>query len=179
MKEYKEGILLYELSEMKVWRKAEIDTVGLENYYQTVQSNHLYPVRAKAEFFRSTDEVTTNKVTAMLKKGMSADKIIAKMNKKSITLLLDTVIYWQGQNQQFDNIVDWTRISENAYFVNTSENELVRILEILQPSPKPLNEVKGIIVSDYQNILEKEWIESIHKNNSIWVDYETILSLIK
>jgi peptidyl-prolyl cis-trans isomerase SurA len=181
MKEYKEGILLYELSEMKVWRKAEIDTVGLDAYYQTVKANHLYPVRLKAEFYRSTDEVTTKKVISMFIKEASGDKIMAKMNKKSITLLMDTVTFWQGQNQQFDNIVDWTKINDGIYlfFVNKPENELIRSLEVLQPSPKPLNEVKGVIVSDYQNLLEKEWIESVHKNNSIWVDYDAILSLIK
>ncbi|MDR1180370.1 MAG: peptidylprolyl isomerase [Bacteroidales bacterium] len=182
MKEYKEGILLYELSEIKVWRKAEIDTVGLENYYQTVKENHLYPVRLKAEFYRSTDAATTKKVVAMLVKEVSGNKIMAKMNKKSITLIMDTVTYWEGQNQQFDNIVDWTKINGKGIyfvFVNTQENELVRSLEILPPSPKPLNEIKGVIVSDYQNLLEKEWIESVHKNNSIWVDYDKILSLIK
>jgi peptidyl-prolyl cis-trans isomerase SurA len=179
MKEYKEGILLYELSERKVWKKAETDTVGLDEFYQSVKSNYLYPVRVRAEFFRSTDESTTNKVAGILKKGVSGDKIIAKMNKKSITLLVDTVIYWQGEDKQFDNIVNWSQINEIKYFVNHTENELVRIMEILQPSPKPLQEIKGIIVAEYQNKLEKEWIESIHKNNTIWVDYETILSLIK
>ncbi|MDR2410214.1 MAG: peptidyl-prolyl cis-trans isomerase [Bacteroidales bacterium] len=179
MKEYKEGILLYELSERKVWKKAELDTVGLENYYQTVKSNHLYPVRLKAEYFRCTDEAAKDKLVSMVKKEVSADKIMAKMNKKNITLVIDTVTYWQTQNKQFDNIVDWTRINEINYFVDHTENELVRILEILQPSPKPLNEIKGIIVSDYQNVLEKEWIETILKNNSIWVDYDAILSLIK
>jgi peptidyl-prolyl cis-trans isomerase SurA len=179
MKEYKEGILLYELSERKVWRKAEIDTVGLENYYQSVKSNYLYPVRVKAEYFRCTDEAAKNKLVPMVKKGTPAEKIMEKMNKKNITLVMDTVTYWQNQNKQFDNIVDWTRINEVKYFVDHTENELVRILEILQPSPKPLSEIKGIIAVDYQNMLEKEWIADIHKNNTIWVDYETILSLIK
>jgi peptidyl-prolyl cis-trans isomerase SurA len=179
MKEYKEGILLYELSEMKVWKKAEIDTVGLDDLYQSLKNNHLYPVRVEAEFYKSVDEATTKKVSSMLKKGTTGDNIITKMNKKNITLLMDTVIYWQSQNKEFDNIVDWTQINENKYFVNHTDNELVRILKVLPPSPKPLNEVKGAIVSVYQNKLEKEWIESIHKNNTIWVDYDAILSLIK
>ena len=179
MKEYKEGILLYELSEIKIWRKAETDTVGLENFYQTVKENHLYPVRVQAEFFRSVDNANTKKLAAMLQKGLSADKILAKMNKKNVAVVLDTLIYWQGQNKQFDNTVNWNQMAENKFFVNNTENEIVRILEILQPSPKPLKEIKGVIVSEYQNALEKEWQENIRKNNSVWVDYNAILSLIK
>ncbi len=179
MKEYKEGILLYELSEIKVWKKAEIDTIGLNDFYQTVKNNYLYPTRVQAEFFKSVDDAATKKTVAMLKKEASAYNILGKMNKKSITLVVDTVVYWQGQNKEFDNIVDWDQIAKNKFFVNNTENELVRIQEVLLPSPKPLKEVKGIVVSEYQNVLEKAWIEDIRKNNSVWVDYKTILSLIE
>ena len=179
MKEYKEGILIYELSEIKIWRKAVIDTVGLEAFYETVKNNHFYPVRVRAEYYKAVDEATTKKLAPMLKKETPADKILEKMNKKSITLVFDTVIYWQGQNKHFDNIVDWNKISDTKMFVNTTENELVRIMEVLQPSVKPLSEARGVVVSEYQTYLEKKWLEDIRKNNVIWIDYETILSLIK
>ncbi len=179
MKEYKEGILLYELSEQKVWKKSEIDTVGLDAYYQTIKQEHLYPVRLEAELFRSVDGTVTSKAASMLKKGTSTDKLMAKLNKKNVSLLADTVTYWQGQEKAFDAIVDWSKINDETVFVNTNENELVRILKVLPPSPKPLSEVKGMIVSQYQDILEKQWIEDLHKNNTIWVDYDAILSILK
>jgi len=65
------------------------------------------------------------------------------------------------------------------YYFYTTDNEAVRIREILQPSPKPLDEVRGNVISDYQNILEKEWQANIRNNISIWVDYDKILSWIK
>lgn len=179
MKEYKEGILLYELSEQKVWKKAEMDTVGLDAYYQTVKKDHLYPVRLEAELFRSVDATVTAKAASMLKKGTSTEILMAKLNKKNVNLLADTIIYWEGQNKAFDAIVNWSKINEETIFINTNENELVRILNVLPPSPKPLSEVKGMIVSQYQDILEKQWIDSLQKNNSIWVDYDTIYSILK
>ena len=36
-----------------------------------------------------------------------------------------------------------------------------------------------MIVSQYQNYLEEEWIKDLRTNNKIWVDKEAILSLIK
>jgi peptidyl-prolyl cis-trans isomerase SurA len=177
MKEYREGILIYELSEVKVWRKAVTDSVGLEAFYQTVKENHLYPVRAQAEHYKAVDAASMKKLVPMLQKGISADKIMEKMNKKSITLVLDTVIYWQGQNKQFDKIVDWNQIGNNKIFYNT-ENEGVRIMKVLQPSPKPLDEARGTVVAEYQIFLEKEWLENIRKS-PIWIDYNAILSLIK
>ena len=179
MKEYKEGILLYELSEQKVWKKAETDTIGLDAYYQTIKQNHLYPIRLQAEYYMSVDGKVTDKTASLLKKNIPADKIMAKLNKKSVSLLMDTVTYWQGQNKPFDAIVDWNLANTEKIFVNIPNNELVRVLQVLQPSPKPLNDVKGVIVSEYQDVLEKQWKEDLHKNNTIWVDYDAILSLIK
>ena len=179
MKEYKEGILIYELSEIKVWRKAIIDTAGLEAYYETVKNNHLYPVRVQAEYYKSVDAASTKKLAAMLTKETPTDRIVEKMNKKSITIILDTVTYWQGQNKQFDSIVDWNKITTNKVFTNTAENELVRIQKVLQPSPMPLDEERGVIITEYQTLLEKKWLEDIRKNNYIWIDENKILSLIK
>ena len=186
MQEYKEGILIYELSEIKIWRKAVIDTVGLENFYETVKNNYFYPVRVKAEYYKAVDEVATKKTASLLGKKTPADKIMAKMNKKNITLVLDTVIYWQGQNKQFDKVINdgWDNVATRDkyyyyYTIGGEYNELVRIQEVLQPSARPLDEVRGVVVSEYQNFLEKEWLENIRKNNVIWVDYDTILSLIK
>ena len=179
MKEYKDGILLYELSEQKVWKKAETDTIGLDAYYQTLKQNHLYPVRLQAEYYKSVDATITAKTETMLKKNVSTDKIMAKMNKKNVSLLVDTVTFWQGQNNAFDAVADWKRIDAERLFVNTTENELVRVLQVLQPSPKPLNDVKGVIVSSYQDVLEQQWKEDLHKNATIWVDYDAIMSLIK
>jgi peptidyl-prolyl cis-trans isomerase SurA len=180
MKEYKEGILIYELSEIKIWRKAIIDTAGLEAFYETVKNNHLYPVRIRAEYYKAVDEATTKKLASMLTSGIPADKIMTKMNKKNITTVLDTGIYWQGQNKQIDNVImDWSKITTVKVSVKTSENELVRIMEVLQPSVKPLSEARGVVVSESQSYLEKKWLEDIRKDNVIWIDYETILSLIK
>ncbi|MDR0367822.1 MAG: peptidylprolyl isomerase [Bacteroidales bacterium] len=179
MKEYKEGILLYELNEQKVWKRAEIDTIGLNAYYQTIKQDYLYPVRLETEYFRSVDGTITAKAASMLKKGIPTEKLLAKLNKKNVNLLVDTVVFWQGQNKDFDATVDWSKIKEETVFVNTGENELARIKNVLPPSPKPLSEVKGMIVSLYQDVLEKQWIEDLHKNNSIWIDYTVILSILK
>jgi len=187
MQEYKEGIMIYELSEIKVWRKAITDTAGLEAYYETVKHNHLYPIRVKAEYFKTVDEKSTKKLYAMLNTYTPTNKVMAKMNKKSITTVLDTGIYWQGKDKQFDKFLIWERlehivkdnIAEGHFFHNMPENELARIIEVLQPSPMPLDEVRGVIITEYQNLLEKKWLEDIRTKNYIWVDEAAIMSLLK
>ena len=178
MREYKEGVLLYELNERKVWKKAETDSVGLNDFYESIKNTLLYPVRVKASVVRAVDAAAAKKAESKLKKGTSIETIMQKMNKKKVTLVLNSVTYWQGQQKAFDNIVDWKQLRQGSVFADKQENELVRIEEILQPSPKPLNEVRGLVVSEYQNKLEKDWLNALH-SNTIWVDYDTILKLVK
>jgi peptidyl-prolyl cis-trans isomerase SurA len=182
MQEYKEGILIYELSEVKIWRKAVTDSVGLEAFYETVKDHHLYPVRVRAEYYKAVDYASGKTLTSMLVKKTPADKIMAKMNKKSITVVLDTVTYWEGQNKVFDNLFNWKDAVNGGVISQASdslENEAIRVQEVLQPSVKPLDEVRGVVISEYQQFLEKEWLENIRKNNAVWIDYDAILSLIK
>ncbi len=183
MEEYKEGILLYELSEQKVWKKAETDSAGLENFYKTINHKYLYPKRIQLLDIKCVDKKAMQKVKSALDKGASksipVQESIEKLNAKSIICVADTIVCWKGQNQTLDSLCDWTIAKKGDMFVNESNNEILQIQNILLPSPKPLEEIKGLIVSEYQDVLEKEWIEQLHKDNKIWVDRQTIYTLIK
>ena len=179
MEEYKEGILIYELNDQKVWRKAETDSVGLQNFYETIKDKYKYPTRIKAVQVKCVDAATAKKAEKLLNKTNNLDIINAKLNKKSVTVVADEVVYWKGQNKDFDKICDWNTAGINKIYADKNENVLVKITGILQPSPKPLKEVKGSIISEYQNVLEQQWIEQLHKNNSIWVDKNTIYTILK
>ena len=115
-------------------------------------------------------------------------------------ITLENVLLERAENKKFDEIFSWDNWKEDINKAKNGENvkpqadELKQILdkyplnaslqivlpvEFLAPSPKPLEEVKGMIVSQYQNYLEEEWIKDLRTNNKIWVDKEAILSLIK
>lgn len=198
MRDYREGIMLYELNERRVWKKPEYDSLGLDNFYQSVKENHLYPIRVKAEYFKTTNASAAKKTFSLLKKGTCTDKIMAKMNKKNTVLTMEEVVYWQGQNKQFDEVTNWKNIDtivdcysilkristfdemtiRGSVFMLDAENELLHIDAVLPPSPQPLSEIRGLIISEYQKKLEDEWMKALYDTN-IWVDYDTIIALCK
>ena len=182
MEEYKEGILLYELSEQKVWKKAETDSLGLDNFYQTVKHKYLYPNRIQFLDVKCVDKKVMQKAKAAMEKSVvrstSAVEAIEKLNVKSVTCVLDTLICWKGQNPTIDKLCDWNTAKQGDVFVNEENNEVMQIQTLLAPSPKPLAEIKGLVISEYQDVLEKEWIEQLHRDNKVWVDRQTIYTLI-
>ncbi|MDY0014845.1 MAG: peptidylprolyl isomerase [Bacteroidales bacterium] len=201
MKEYKEGVLLYELSEQKVWKKAETDTLGLKAFYEEIKGEYLYPVRVSAKVYTLKDETAYQKFMKLIKKGTSPADAMTKINKKMEVASVQHVIRWEGQDKNFDGMFNWLpwkpsmkKAEESGSFKvlqdytieeirnassSSSTFQFVEIQEFLAPSPKPLGEIKGMIVSLYQNYLEEEWIKSLRANNQVWVNEDVIMSLIK
>ena len=201
MKEYKEGVLLYELSERKVWKKAEIDSSGLAAFYEGIKNDYLYPIRVQANIYSISDEANFSKWDKMLKKGMAPKDALSKINKKSERVTVENVIRWKGQDDEFDNLFNWNQWNDvvkeaqngngSTLSLDYSMQELrdrsmhkttlkfIEFKEVKTPSPKPLEEVKGMIISLYQNYLEEQWIKDLRSSNEVWVDYDRILSLIK
>jgi peptidyl-prolyl cis-trans isomerase SurA len=66
----------------------------------------------------------------------------------------------------------------NAVITNENEFRYSTVTK-LPPSPKPLEEVRGAVITLYQNQLEKEWVETLRSNNDISIDYKTLLGLIR
>ena len=56
---------------------------------------------------------------------------------------------------------------------------IINILREVGPEPKLLNEAKGYIVSDYQEYLEKQWIQDLKAKYPVVVNEEVLRSLIK
>jgi peptidyl-prolyl cis-trans isomerase SurA len=73
--------------------------------------------------------------------------------------------------------MDWNRdrISE----IQTEKGKAIFLVnnKILKPTSKKLEECRGLVTADYQNYLEKEWIEQLRAKYPVWVD-ETLLSKI-
>ena len=56
---------------------------------------------------------------------------------------------------------------------------VVLVKEKLEPAQKEFAEAKGAITSDYQNFLEKNWLEELSKKHTIKVNEEELYSIGK
>lgn len=180
MREYSDGILLYELSERKVWGRSETDSTGLANYYESVKENYLYPVRAEATYYTLDNDKAYKLFCKMMDKGFSMESINQKFVQKNWIISVHQERYIQGADKNFDQLCPWgVLMQEGNLVINRPEEKRYITVSKLMPSPKPLSEVRGIVISQYQNLLEKEWVEQLHRDNDIFIDYQGILSLIR
>ncbi|MFW6227535.1 MAG: peptidylprolyl isomerase [Bacteroidota bacterium] len=180
MEEYHDGILLFDLTDKLVWSKAVQDTAGLEAFYEKHKSDYLWGERADAVIFTLENELYLNDLQKTLKKalrkGFSPEKIKTMVCDTSDCLTFDTGLYEKGDNDMVDQL-SWEKGIGDP--VKTNETiKIVYISQVLPPQPKALSEARGIITSDYQSYLEKQWIEKLREKYTIKVN-EDVLSKIK
>ena len=181
MKEYRDGILLFELMDEKVWTKAIKDTSGLEAFYEANKTKFMWDKRLDAKIYVCKDEAVAKKARKLAKKqakkGWSNDRILEKINADSqLALDIREGKYLKGDDPIIDKI-EWKQgLSENMNIDN--QTIFVSVLQVLPPQPKAISEARGIITAAYQTKLEEDWIKELRNKYNFKVD-ENVLKSIK
>jgi peptidyl-prolyl cis-trans isomerase SurA len=180
MKEYRDGILLFELTDKKVWSKAIKDTTGLQDFYSKNKQNYLWDVRADASIYTCKDLKTAKEARKLAEKvikgKMTEADVLKKINKDSIPALkIDRKLYLKKENAKIDSM-EWKKSVGLNYAKGTAIDFIV-INEVIQPTPKTIKEARGLITADYQNFLEKEWIGQLKQKYTVKVNREVFESI--
>ena len=243
LKEYHEGILLFELMDQRVWSKAMKDSVGLVSFFDENRKKYVWKERAEAVIvdasgMEALNDIRTLKINSkfaintislsnknldttqlkavdklgndltsgvgqeimvqfapgndkgaksikqyMVGKGVNDDQIILKesnlhdqivakllsINAKpleksyntndALAVQITEGTFEKGENEVLDK-VNWETGEIPAFEVDGRYYWII-IKDIIPPSPKEISDIKGMVISDYQNHLEKKWIDEL------------------
>ena len=177
MKEYRDGILLFEISAQKIWSKAVKDTTGLKKYFNNNRTLWQYPNRINGTLFTSNSKKIINRAYKLIVKGrVNNDSIIALLNKEdalNISYKEKNIDDFKNYNTNFDNLNDG---ANKPIFAN-GKWYLFFVKEKLVTRTKEFNEAEGIIVSGYQSFLEESWLRSLKEKYNIEINYDILYSI--
>ncbi len=179
MQEYRDGILLFDLTDTKVWSKAVKDTTGLRNFYDKNKGNYMWPQRAYASIYMATNQQVADAARKMAKKKKTTnEQILTQLNKDSqLNITIKEGKFAKGDNEVVD-AVEWKTGLSKDISMNGNVS-FVKIMSILQPQSKQLEETRGLVISDFQTALEKEWIDGLRKKYEVKLNKEVLDSLIQ
>lgn len=181
MQEYRDGILLFDLTDEKVWSKAVKDSVGLNEFYEKNKSNYMWKQRAEATLFICSDATVAKNVSKLLskrgKKAYTNEDLLKMVNVESqLALKIEEGKFAKGANENVDK-AKWEKGALST-INNDKTVVIVEVINVLEPEAKLLNEIKGLITSDYQNHLEQEWVEALKAKYAVVVNKD-VLKLVK
>ena len=186
MEEYHDGILLFELTDEKVWSKAVKDTEGLEAYHAAHVSDFMWGTRAEVDIFTCADEKAVKAARKAAKKGkdlVAFQRDYNAENGNSITLTSGR--FSEGDNTWGDKVLadaaagtltDKTPVFA-TYEGGGDETVLVHVGAVRPPEPKTLSEARGQVIAAYQDYLEAEWITALRAANTVEVNVALLHSL--
>lgn len=179
LREYRDGILLFDLTDQKVWSKAVKDTSGLKDFYEKNKNNYLWQERADVTTYKCLNEKVAKDVRKMLKAKKDDKAITEAINKSSqLNLSIENVTYLKGENKDVD--ANWKQgLAEND-IKDAKENKILilNINKLTPKTPKLLNECRGMVTADYQSYLENTWLEYLKKKYVVTLNND-VLSTIK
>ncbi len=176
--EYKEGILLFDITDKKVWGKAMSDTTGLKKFFDDNRAKYQWKERADAAIYDLRDAGDVQNVKSELEKGLAADSVASHhIRKDPLSLNFKTGYFERGENKILDT-VPWTIGLHDAGLIN-KRYYLVKIKKLIPPGEKQLADVKGMVIADYQDYLEKQWLSDLRKQYPVVVNDAVVSQLIK
>jgi len=178
-REYRDGILIFDLTDQKVWSKAVKDTAGLRGYYEKNKNNYLWDERAEVTIYHCLNEKVSKDVRKLLADKKDEKQVIEIINLSSqLNVSVDNITYLKGENKNID--ANWKEGIVAKDIKDDKENKVLVIVvnKILQKSPKTIGECRGNVTADYQSYLDAEWLKYLKDKYKVKVN-EDVLSTIK
>ncbi len=182
MREYEEGILLFEATKMLVWDKAGQDTVGLRNFYNANPDKYFANEKARVSIYtiKSDSEAIINKARKLAAKKPAA-KVLKKVNKSGNLVTVREEVKEKGRNS-ISGLEDgaWKKgaLSETQIGEDGSST-FVKVEGMLPRARKKLEEARGYVIADYQDELEAQWIGSLREEYKVNINETVLKSIFK
>ncbi len=176
MREYREGILLFEATKLEVWDRAGEDTVGLQTYFDSHRDQYRFERRARVLKYtvntaqgtsaREVAEAAPNSTSAQLVNTFGTDGLRIEEQVYETATLPKGVAFEAGTQSRVDQVDRNTAV-------------FYRVVELLPARQKELTEARGYVIADYQDQLEREWVEALRKKFEVERNEAVLAKLIE
>ncbi len=178
MEEFKEGNMLFEIMEKKIWGNASTDSAGLMKQYNEHKKNYLWAASASVILFNAASMNKANETIRLLKNGKPWKKIVEEANN---TLQADSGRYEISQLPLSAGVKAVPGLITDPV-VNPADGtaSFIKIEKIYEEGlQRNFEEARGLVINDYQNILEEKWIDELKKKYPVKINELVFQSLLK
>ncbi len=177
LKEFNDANMLFYVMDKHVWSKASDDSTGLKKYYTQHAAEYQWKQSVTALVISAQDKKTADSIALKIKNNpQDWRNIVAVYN----------AVYADSNRYEIDQLPVHQQVRAEKDYQTTSEvNEagdsytFVHVLQIYnQPQQKSFEEAKGIVINEYQQQLEKDWLNVLKKQYPVKVNAAVLNTLL-
>ncbi len=179
IREYHDGLLLYEISNRTVWDKAARDSAGLEAFFKKNKKKYAWAEpRYKGMAYHVKDEADVEAVKDCVKDlpfTEWADALRNTFNSDSVLRIrVEKGIFKRGDNALIDREV----FKKDTVVAPTKDYPIDAVYgKLLKKGPEEYTDVIGLVTADYQDMLEKEWVAGLRRKYAVEVNKEVLATV--
>ncbi|MBQ9439715.1 MAG: peptidylprolyl isomerase [Paludibacteraceae bacterium] len=187
MQEYHDGILLFDISNREVWDKASQDTAGLQKFFLENKGNYQW----HQPHFRGRLIYCRDKATLKMAKTMAKNAVADSLDRYLNARLNDSIQYVRIHRvlaDPEDTLLTGNKILHKTVFKKAPKQgkkylkvfnndgsghysiegyPYVIITGYMANEPEKYTDMRGPVTADYQEYLEKTWIEKLRREH-VW-----------
>ena len=182
VKEYHDGLLLYELCSTQIWEPAKTDTLGLEKHFKTNKKQYQWDTpHFSGMMFYCKNQEDVKTVKKLLSKEKDDSKWISLVrehyNKDSVMVRMDKRLFVKGTNNNVDALVFKAKNTEIKAIDGYPYVGFVG--KILKKGPAKWTDVGAKVIQDYQKHRENEYVEKLRKQYPVVINEEALSTVNK
>jgi peptidyl-prolyl cis-trans isomerase SurA len=179
VREYHDGILLFDVSLREVWDKANKDTEGLAAYFKANKKNYTWDEPHFKGYIIQAKDMASAKAAKQIVKNANPDSVMSYLNQR---VNIDSVTYVKVQRGLWtagkSAMVDkYAFGNKEAEFTPSEEFPVVIPVGKIIKAPQEYMDVRGQVTTDYQDHLEKLWVATLREKYPVVVNEEVLESL--
>ncbi len=170
VQEFKEANLLFGIMDKNVWSKASVDSAGLQAYYNEHKNKYQWAPSAEALIITVATETLAKELQQKLKQNTAGWKTLTENYGSQV--VADSGRYELSQLPAVEKTI-FTEGLATAPLKNAADgtftfNYIIKVYS--QPAPRSFEDSRGMIISDYQQVLEERWIAALKKKYPVKVN---------
>lgn len=177
MQEFREGNMLFEIMEKKVWGKAIDDSVGLRKYYDAHQQDFKWAASTDVLIFNATTAKVADEAMNALKKGKNWRTVAEELGT---SLQADSGRYELTQITGANTATTPTRGTYTATVTNIDGSAtFVKYVNVYPANQqRSFEEARGLVINEYQQQLEQEWLADLKKKYPVRINEGMIKQML-
>lgn len=180
VREYHDGLLLFEISNREVWNKASKDEAALAAYFKKHRKEYKWDApRFKGIAYHVKDKADIEAVRSCIK-GVPftewGEKLRSTFNNDSvIRIRVEKGIFKKGDNQ----LIDKNEFGADVTVTETKGYPYDATFGKKLSQPEEMNDVRGQVTSDYQTQMEEQWVKALRKKYKVVVNRDVLATVNK
>lgn len=178
IREFKEANLLFSVMDEHVWTKASTDSVGLVKYYRQNMEKYKWQPGASVLSVSASDKAVLDTIgNAVSEDPKNWRDIIAKYNH---VVVADSSRLENAQIPFHDLVT-----IEKGFLLKPVENKEQQTYSILyvfdvfnEPALRNFEDARGMVINDYQQVLEKKWLDQLKKKYPVKINEAVFKSML-